>query len=834
MSHPTEDGPPPPPEVHPHSIESASESGESASESGESSLFSRIMDRAGGYLGRLSVYLGSIGALVFAYYKVIEPEAEAAPGLENWAVLALSAVPLVIALSVEVWQWRQRRRKKLLIEGQALAGYFQLGPRQAADHDKFRLPDDAHITVTEWVRAAPHPVLHLTGLSGVGKSSLIQAWLIPELERGGSHRVIVLRSFDDPLLSLRRELLRLWQNPPPTATRTDIPLTELLALATRYLEGKKQSLLLIFDQFEEYFILRPGAGQADDLRAFFHTILADPPPGLVILLSYRKDHEHALAPLQLPPVSFDPNRNLQVNGHALRPFTIAEATAFFEQSGLGLSGARVNLALAEAASYEETRAHIRPIVLNVLGRILATLNRNPEAVRRTRGLIRGQVREWALSTPLQEDIRPLLEKLVSASGTVSPADEATLAAAARQPLALVRSALGHLENFGLLRCLSPGQHASDQRVWQVSHDFLARLFALIVESLNKTLWRVLRPWLAPAALSLWAAGVFFIWPHYQEKWAREELNKVHMEVRDLGRRVWCQEMPSSFLQAIRRRDRMDPSYWKRLLAALKAYRCESLTLSSWEEETEFYRLETVSSLQYLELSKCLKLKSLPDISLFQNLKSLKIIDCVSLNQESVIKMFSESTGRNQLTQLMIVNSPWLLDLSLLAALDQLESLYLINCHELKGDKDWLDLAKLNNLRFLALESCEGLKDTAPLSDLQQIERIFINKCAGLNGAKAWQGLVKLESLRILGIEHCPGLLDTSALARLHRLEQLFLVGCTGLVGVRAMEGLAGLKNLEDLDLTGCTGLDAEAVREVRKMVPAECRIIGPDGVDVKP
>jgi hypothetical protein len=134
------------------------------------------------------------------------------------------------------------------------------------------------------------------------------------------------------------------------------------------------------------------------------------------------------------------------------------------------------------------------------------------------------------------------------------------------------------------------------------------------------------------------------------------------------------------------------------------------------------------------------------------------------------------------------------------------TLYLYACPHLTS-QDLLPLRGLERLEKLYLDGCSGLKCLPDLHALQHLKKLYLMGCTGLNGAKALHGL--------------------SGLAR---LEHLDLDGCTGLERLPDLRALQGLKTL---DLRGCTGLEPSAVAALRKTLPKECRIIGPDGKDVK-
>ena len=89
-----------------------------------------------------------------------------------------------------------------------------------------------------------HRLVVLTGASGTGKTSLLQAGVGPRL--GTDWRMITIRPFRDPQGEARRVLQLLAPDLPPTAR-----LSELLLAAEA---TSVPRLVVIFDQFEELFL----------------------------------------------------------------------------------------------------------------------------------------------------------------------------------------------------------------------------------------------------------------------------------------------------------------------------------------------------------------------------------------------------------------------------------------------------------------------------------------------------------------------------------------------------------------------------------------------------
>src|SRR5262249_40400149 len=129
-----------------------------------------------------------------------------------------------------------------------------LTPYTAEDTDSFRRDDQVHVAALKWVRDCKDRVLYLTGVSGSGKSSILAAYVAPELR--GQEVVVQLRASDQPLVNLRAALLSpglVWQK--DTAKRHEPDdTTALVRAAAEYLGRSGRGLLLVVDQFEEALV----------------------------------------------------------------------------------------------------------------------------------------------------------------------------------------------------------------------------------------------------------------------------------------------------------------------------------------------------------------------------------------------------------------------------------------------------------------------------------------------------------------------------------------------------------------------------------------------------
>jgi serine/threonine protein kinase len=185
-----------------------------------------------------------------------------------------------------------------------------LGLATFQEEDASRFFGRARETQQLLARLRERPLIGVVGASGVGKSSLIRAGLVPVLRSAESWEVITVRPGRRPLAALATQLTDVLDSDPLTqhsgsalTSQETKPLADPDQLARelqqspaylgRYLRAHakryRSKVLLFIDQFEELFTLTHDAGQR---RAFVEALIGaadDPRSPLRVIVSLRAD-----------------------------------------------------------------------------------------------------------------------------------------------------------------------------------------------------------------------------------------------------------------------------------------------------------------------------------------------------------------------------------------------------------------------------------------------------------------------------------------------------------------------------------------------------------------
>ncbi|MDV3350582.1 hypothetical protein QGP82_17880 [Leptothoe sp. LEGE 181152] len=225
-----------------------------------------------------------------------------------------------------------------------------------------------------------HTLVVLHGESGVGKSSLLSSGLVPTLKQATAEGRITLplliRQYTSWEISILQALQQVTSSLPsaPPNFQVSFPITgeSLLNHLRQHAQNNYQQIILIFDQFEEFFFERPTVEKRRSLYYFLRDCLNI--PYLKIVLALRNDYLHylmeweRLANLDLDILSRDVR-------YYLGNFTPKECEAVLRQltdnAQFYLEEGLIKALVADLTAEDH---EVRPIELQVVGAELQRKN----------------------------------------------------------------------------------------------------------------------------------------------------------------------------------------------------------------------------------------------------------------------------------------------------------------------------------------------------------------------------------------------------------------------------------------------------------------------------
>ena len=162
----------------------------------------------------------------------------------------LFGIPVLIVGAQIAAEWAAERKRR---QSQALAikmeavpeGYFRIGPYldTAEDRAKFDRADRIHEKVLDWLKRADAIPLYLTGDSGSGKSSVLNAYALPGMREAG-WAVIEARAWQDPERALTEAIAKV-----ASARKWQLgEATNLRGALEAFARRADDKLLLVLDQ----------------------------------------------------------------------------------------------------------------------------------------------------------------------------------------------------------------------------------------------------------------------------------------------------------------------------------------------------------------------------------------------------------------------------------------------------------------------------------------------------------------------------------------------------------------------------------------------------------
>ena len=224
----------------------------------------------------------------------------------------------------------------------------------------------------ERVTRPDHKLTIIYGQSGVGKSSLVQAGLVPALKLISieSRDVIpvLVQSYHDWLQDSSLALIQVIEEVTGVHLSVNIQSQNDLIEQLKKNEPRNLYTVLIFDQFEEFFFLHKNLGNCDQFYHFFSVILQI--PYLKVILSLREDYLHYLLDcnrkINLSAIDNDilNKKNLYYIGNFSKSDAKNLIKSLTERSQVDLEPALVDQLIEDLGGILE---EVRPIELQIVG-----------------------------------------------------------------------------------------------------------------------------------------------------------------------------------------------------------------------------------------------------------------------------------------------------------------------------------------------------------------------------------------------------------------------------------------------------------------------------------
>lgn len=660
--------------------------------------------------------------------------------LDRWpfsptALYVFLILPVLIGIvRIVVPRTRRRQMRQMLrdigVQAPFKPGIFRTGP---FERDNLYVREDgAHLDVHRKLKDAlnnARPFFLLHSLSGCGKTSLIEAFLVPELQKEG-YTVQQVRGYTGILKELSSNM--------GVAANSTV---EVLYDTMRESAKKNCARIIVIDQFEEFLVLFDE--NSDERKAFCRLVdlLKEKPlEGLIILISLRTEYRTAALDLGIP--DFDLRWSSEVP-----LFTAAIARSFLKR-GLRDTAGEVQLDefVRQMEDRDETPGLVRPIRANLVGYAYETF-----AGEFHQRLLHGRridiLLEWLHRLFRRPHLRfyapKTLQFLMRPDGGRKPATVEQIASGTTFSPSEVRGCLSALEQFGLVRCLTPDLKEEQKKIWEITHDFLAlqirralsfwrrmwyeRLFA----GMPSLLFGV---WVLTVAIVLFTTfGVSqneFLHSHgltlsttddgrrksevsviqgEEQKFTDRKLTTALSTIRQLNCTSLvvqrCPQLTGQNLLAISTLKRVDFGYCERIETAdsLKgSASLEEVHLGSCKSLCDIKALDTLLKLKVLNLSSCPSLINLAPLGSINHV--LDDIDFGNNTWEDLSRLPKLKTKR-----INFAGTTKLKNLKLIENCEGLEKLDISGC-ELISDLKPLYLMKSSLIELVA-RGCRGVPDT---------------------------------------------------------------------------------------------------------------------------
>jgi len=322
-----------------------------------------------------------------------------------------------------------------------------------------------------------HRLALLYGASGTGKTSLLLAGVLPQLERADPpYETISVRALEDPALGIRRAVKR---RLPEANLPEDGSLIEFLEAASQAME---RTLVLVIDQFEEFFIRFNPKYRASFIAELAMLYEARDVP-VKVVFSLREDWLASLSEIEerIPEVYRTKMRLLPLSRDQARQAITEPA----EQLGIRYAPALVDRLLDDLANGQVNEltgsgsATVMPPQLQLVcdalyegargqGRDSITMA-DYETMGGARDILARYIQEALREHPDEERevAKTVLQSLVSSQATKTSMDQESITAETGADEAQVDRVLSRLIRQRLVRRIDEGP------AYELAHDILA-------------------------------------------------------------------------------------------------------------------------------------------------------------------------------------------------------------------------------------------------------------------------------------------------------------------------------------------------------------------------
>jgi hypothetical protein len=391
--------------------------------------------------------------------------------------------------------------------------------------------------------------------------------------------------------------------------------------------------------------------------------------------------------------------------------------------------------------------------------------------------------------------RAILPHMLTEADTKRPVPIGKLSETTGLEPQVILGCLLDLELSGYVRQISrPAEIAN--RVWEVSHDFVARLLGPILKTPFQTFWGRLGLLLYPLSLGVWGLAAFglFLTTSWLKRMHSEQIlrDRFSIFLHDEGNGYLAREQDLDFQD----------------LTSAVPYLVDfgsvtALELTNCSKLVNVDALKDLKALHTLSLQACSQLTNVDGVKDLKALKTLDLSRCEQLANVDALRNLKALQTLNLMGCRQLVNVDVLKDLRALEALYLWGSAQLANVDALKDLKD---------LHILFLVDCTPLANVDVLRNLKALQTLYLRSTQLTN----IDGLKDLRNMQSLWLGGCTQLANVDALKDLKALQTLNLHGCTQLANI---DGLKDLKALQNVDLGGCTQLSPEAVNRLRAALP---------------